>query len=61
MEQETISKCVPIPTGVVNLSASVKLAHFNLTEEYYRVSSDSETILECYEPNTSVGGVNSTN
>ena len=61
VSQETISKFLPIPTGVVNLSASVKLADFNLTEEYYRVSSGSETILECYEPNTRVGGVNSTN
>ena len=43
------------------MSASVKLADFNLTEKYYGVSSDSETILECYEPNACVRGVNSTN
>lgn len=59
IDRETIPTCELIPEGV--WPSSTTLLTFDIKEGYYRTSTESPIVLECYQPDACIGGTNSSN
>lgn len=57
IDRETLPTCKPVPEGVSPPSTAITLQTFDIKEGYYRVSTDSATVLECYQMGACTGGV----
>lgn len=53
--------CEPIPMGVRASSGVTTIKTFDLEEGYYRVSSESRIVLECYQGDACLGGTDASN
>lgn len=53
--------CEMIPVGVRPSSSVTTIETFDLEEGYYRVSSESPIVLECYQDDACVGGTDASN
>lgn len=53
--------CKEIPMGVRPSSGVTTIETFDLEEGYYRVSSKSSIVLQCYQDDACVGGTDASN
>lgn len=58
IDTETLPTCEPIPEGVRPSSTATTLQSLDIQEGYYRISTESTIVLECYQKDACVGGVN---
>lgn len=57
IDNEMLPICEPIPLGVKSSRTATTLQRFDLEKGYFRTSADSPNVLECYQPDACVGGI----
>lgn len=56
IDSETHPVCADLPEGVRALSSGATLSSFDLEEGYYRTSSESHVVIECFNEDACLGG-----
>lgn len=60
-KSDMIHVCDAIPEGVQASSPRITIETFDLKEGYYRVNAESSEVLECFQENSCVGGMDANN
>ena len=61
IDTDTLPTCEPLPEGVRSSTTATTLQSFDIEEGYYRISTESPIVLECYQKDACIGGVNFSN
>ena len=54
--QEDEPACEDLPRGVKALSSGTTVSSFNLERGFFRISAESQSVLECYNEDACLGG-----
>lgn len=61
IERTMLPTCEPIPAGVWPSSTAIVLQTFDVKKGYFRISSESPIVLECFQKDACIGGINASN